>query len=70
MNMRRRMPPILKMQSLNMEPSLSGMSSTLTADFFTQMRSCMNLQRALVNQMILDPGFANRVGAATAAWHT
>jgi 5-methylthioadenosine/S-adenosylhomocysteine deaminase len=27
---------------------------TLTADFFTQMRSTMNAQRALVNQMILD----------------
>jgi 5-methylthioadenosine/S-adenosylhomocysteine deaminase len=59
MNMRHGMPPILKMQSLNMEPSLSvDVECTLTADFFTQMRSCMNLQRALVNQMILDPGFA------------
>jgi len=29
---------------------------TLTADFFTQMRSMMNVQRALVNQMILDTG--------------
>jgi cytosine/adenosine deaminase-related metal-dependent hydrolase len=29
---------------------------TLTADFFTQMRSAMNLQRALVNQMILEQG--------------
>jgi 5-methylthioadenosine/S-adenosylhomocysteine deaminase len=27
---------------------------TLTADFFTQMRSMMNLQRVLVNQMVLD----------------
>jgi 5-methylthioadenosine/S-adenosylhomocysteine deaminase len=53
------MPPILKMQSLNMEPSLStDVECTLTADFFTQMRSTMNVQRALVNQMILDPGFA------------
>jgi 5-methylthioadenosine/S-adenosylhomocysteine deaminase len=59
MNMRHGMPPILKMQSLDMEPSLSvDVECTLTADFFTQMRSCMNLQRALVNQMILDPGFA------------
>src|SRR6266853_809259 len=59
MNMRHGMPPILKMQSLNLEPSLSvDVECTLTADFFTQMRSCMNLQRALVNQMILDPGFA------------
>jgi len=59
MNMRHGMPPILKMQSLSMEPSLStDVEVTLTADFFTQMRSTMNLQRALVNQMILDPGFA------------
>jgi cytosine/adenosine deaminase-related metal-dependent hydrolase len=55
MNMRHGMPPILKAQSLGMEPSLSvDVECTLTADFFTQMRSCMNLQRALVNQMILD----------------
>src|SRR5260370_13942752 len=59
MNMRHGMPPILKMESLKMEPSLSvDVECTLTADFFTQMRSTMNLQRALVNQMILDPGFA------------
>src|SRR5580700_2719056 len=55
MNMRHGMPPILKAQSLGMEPSLSvDVECTLTADFSTQMRSCMNLQRALVNQMILD----------------
>ena len=42
MNMRHGMPPILKMQSLGMEPSLSvDVECTLTADFFTQMRSCM-----------------------------
>jgi 5-methylthioadenosine/S-adenosylhomocysteine deaminase len=28
---------------------------TLTADFFYQMRAAMNLQRALVNEMILGP---------------
>jgi hypothetical protein len=28
----------------------------MTADFFTQMRVAMNLQRALVNQMILEQG--------------
>ena len=59
MNMRHGIPPILKMQSLGMEPSLStDVECTLTADFFTQMRSMMNLQHVLVNQMILDPGFA------------
>ena len=59
MNMRHGQPPILKMQSLGMEPSLSvDVECTLTADFFTQMRSAMSLQRSLVNQAILDPGFA------------
>ncbi len=58
MNMRHGMPPILKMQSLGMEPSLSvDVEVTLTADFFTQMRSMMNQQRMLVNQLILDQGF-------------
>jgi cytosine/adenosine deaminase-related metal-dependent hydrolase len=60
MNMRHGMPPILKMQSLGLEPSLSvDVECTLTADFFTQMRSMMAMQRMLVNQMILDPGFAS-----------
>jgi 5-methylthioadenosine/S-adenosylhomocysteine deaminase len=55
MNMRHGIPPILKTLSLGIEPSLStDVEVTLTADFFTQMRSTMNLQRALVNQMILD----------------
>jgi len=59
MNMRHGMPPILTMQSLKMEPSLSSdVEVTLTADFFYQMRATMNVQRALVNQMILDSGFA------------
>ena len=57
MNMRHGMPPVLKMESLGMEPSLSSdVECTLTADFFTQMRSTMNVQRALVNQMVLDQG--------------
>jgi cytosine/adenosine deaminase-related metal-dependent hydrolase len=55
MNMRHGMPPILKALSLGIQPSLStDVEVTLTADMFTQMRSTMNLQRALVNQMILD----------------
>ena len=59
MNMRHGMPPILKLQSLKMEPNLSSdVEVTLTADFFYQMRAMMNVQRALVNQMILDPGFS------------
>ena len=59
MNMRHGMPPILKLQSLGMEPSLSvDVECTLTADFFTQMRSCMNLQRLVLNEMILLQGSA------------
>jgi len=57
MNMRHGMPPLLKMESLGIEPSLSSdVECTLTADFFTQMRSTMNVQRALVNQMVLEQG--------------
>ena len=57
MNMRHGQPPILKLQSLGMEPSLStDVEVTMTADFFTQMRSAMTMQRMLVNQMILEQG--------------
>ncbi len=57
MNMRHGMPPILKALSLGIEPSLStDVECTLTADFFTQMRATMNVQRALVNQMVLEQG--------------
>jgi 5-methylthioadenosine/S-adenosylhomocysteine deaminase len=56
MNMRHGMPPILKTLSLGIQPSLStDVEVTLSADMFYQMRSTMNLQRALVNQMILEP---------------
>ena len=57
MNMRHGMPPILRLQKLGIEPSLSvDVEVTLTADFFTQMRSMMNQQRMLVNQITLDGG--------------
>jgi 5-methylthioadenosine/S-adenosylhomocysteine deaminase len=59
MNMRHGMPPILKTIAMGIQPSLSvDVECTMAADMFTQMRSTMTLQRALVNQMILDPGFA------------
>ena len=61
MNMRHGMPPIVRMQSMGLEPSLStDVEVTLTADFFTQMRSAMNLQRVVVNQMILDSPNGNQ----------
>jgi cytosine/adenosine deaminase-related metal-dependent hydrolase len=57
MNMRHGIPPVLRMQGLGMEPSLSvDVECTMTADFFTQMRVAMNMQRMVVNQMILEQG--------------
>src|SRR5262245_14272247 len=60
MNMRHGQPPILKMQSFNsaaFEPSLStDVETNMTADFFTQMRSAMTMQRMVVNQKILELG--------------
>jgi cytosine/adenosine deaminase-related metal-dependent hydrolase len=57
MNMRHGMPPIVKMQGLGMEPSLStDVETNMTADFFTQMRSAMTMQRMVINQAVLDTG--------------
>jgi 5-methylthioadenosine/S-adenosylhomocysteine deaminase len=57
MNMRHGIPPILKMQSLGIEPSLSvDVECTMTADFFSQMRGMMTMQRMVVNQMVLEQG--------------
>ena len=61
MNMRHGMPPIVRMQMMGMEPSLStDVEVTMTADFFTQMRVAMNLQRVVVNQMTLDKPNGNQ----------
>jgi 5-methylthioadenosine/S-adenosylhomocysteine deaminase len=61
MNMRHGMPPIVRMLSMGMEPSLStDVEVTMTADFFTQMRVAMNLQRMIVNQMTLDKPNGNQ----------
>ncbi|MFI0423718.1 amidohydrolase family protein [Spongiactinospora sp. 9N601] len=57
MNMRHGTPPIIKMQELGMEPSLSSdVETTMAADPFTLMRSAMTMQRMVVNQMVLDQG--------------
>ncbi|MFI9455881.1 amidohydrolase family protein [Amycolatopsis sp. NPDC052450] len=57
MSMRHGTPPIIKMQQLGMEPSLSSdVETTMAADPFTQMRSAMTMQRMIVNQLILDQG--------------
>ncbi len=55
MTMRHGDPPLQKALSLGLQPSLSSdVECTMTADFFTQMRSAMTLQRAAVNQAALD----------------
>ena len=57
MNMRHGIPPIVKMQELGLEPSIStDVETNMTADFFTQMRSAMTMQRMVVNQAVLDSG--------------
>src|SRR5688500_5321529 len=61
MNMQHGMPPIIRMQQMGLEPSLSSdVEVTMTADFFTQMRVAMNLQRMIVNQMTLDKPNGNQ----------
>lgn len=57
MQMRHGMPPIQKAIDMGMAPALSvDVECTMTADFFTQMRSTLTLQRALANQIALDQG--------------
>jgi cytosine/adenosine deaminase-related metal-dependent hydrolase len=71
MNMRHGAPPIIKMQQLGMEPSLSvDVECTMTADFFTQMRVAMNMQRMVVNQMILEQNTTTKIETATDAFYT
>ena len=67
MNMRHGMPPIVKMQKLGLEPSLStDVETNMTADFFTQMRSAMTMQRLVINQAVLDTG--DFVSFPTGTW--
>ena len=54
MHMRHGMPPIQKALDLGMQPSLSSdVECTMTADFFTQMRAMVTLQRAWANEKAL-----------------
>jgi cytosine/adenosine deaminase-related metal-dependent hydrolase len=54
MQMRHGQPPMQKALSLGLQPSLStDVECTMTADFFTQMRSAMTLQRMVVNDAAL-----------------
>ncbi|WP_224242472.1 amidohydrolase family protein [Hyalangium gracile] len=55
MTMRHGMPPIQAALNHGVQPSLStDVECTLTADFFTQMRSTFTLQRALINERALN----------------
>ncbi len=76
MNMRHGIPPIIKMQQLAMaagtpfEPSLSvDVECTMTADFFTQMRVAMNLQRMVANQLILEQNTATKIETANDSFY-
>jgi cytosine/adenosine deaminase-related metal-dependent hydrolase len=70
MNMRHGIPPIIKMQQLGFEPSLSvDVECTMTADFFTQMRVAMNMQRMVVNQMILEQKATTQIEVANDAFY-
>ena len=54
MSMRHGAPPIQKALQFGIQPSLStDVECTMTADFFTQMRATMSLQRYLVNEAVL-----------------
>ncbi|WP_437600742.1 amidohydrolase family protein [Sorangium sp. So ce590] len=54
MTMRHGMPPIQAALDLGVQPSLStDVECTMTADFFTQMRTVFTLQRALINERAL-----------------
>lgn len=54
MAMRHGMPPIQTALDFGVQPSLStDVECTMTADFFTQMRTVFTLQRALVNERAL-----------------
>lgn len=55
MTMRHGTPPLMKTTELDILPSLSSdVECTMTADFFTQMRSTLTLQRMFVNEMALQ----------------
>jgi cytosine/adenosine deaminase-related metal-dependent hydrolase len=71
MNMRHGIPPIIKMQQLGMEPSLSvDVECTMTADFFTQMRVAMNMQRMVANQLILEQNTTTKIETANDSFYT
>lgn len=55
MTMRHGMPPLQAALDHGVQPALStDVECTMTADFFTQMRSVLTLQRALINERALN----------------
>lgn len=72
MHMRHGEPPIQKALDLGMSVSLSSdVECTMSADFFTQMRSMMTLQRMRANERALsgDEGFPALMRCADAIRH-
>ena len=70
MNMRHGTPPIQKALDLGFQPSLStDVECTLTADFFTQMRSAMALQRMFINGRALGENGPAETEPAAAGDH-
>jgi cytosine/adenosine deaminase-related metal-dependent hydrolase len=69
MNMRHGTPPVLKAMELGFRPSLStDVEVVLTADFFTQMRAAMTLQRLFMNaRALFHSGTPNGVNESYAA---
>src|SRR5487761_2092846 len=52
-------------------PALSvDVECTMTADFFTQMRVAMNLQRMVANQMILEQNSTTKIEVANDSFYT
>jgi len=55
MAMRHGLPPLMKALAMGMLPSLSSVAEcTMTADFFSQMRTALTLQRGLANERALQ----------------
>jgi cytosine/adenosine deaminase-related metal-dependent hydrolase len=65
MTMRHGMPPLQDALNHGIQPSLStDVECTMTADFFTQMRTVFTLQRALINERAIN-GETNLPGLLT-----
>jgi cytosine/adenosine deaminase-related metal-dependent hydrolase len=65
MAMRHGTPPLLKARAMGMLPSLStDVECTMTADFFSQMRTALTLQRGLANARALQGDYSVPLASA------